>query len=344
MASIPADPLAEQPLPLAVTLGDPSGIGPEIVALSWERRRERGLPPFFAVGDMRALRAVWNGPITAIDGPAACASAFDAALPCLHVGDGGVPEPGIPTLDGARSAFQSLEVATGLVRASSSGALVTGPVSKAQLSAVGFNYPGQTEFVAERCGVSRTNAVMMLAGPSLRVVPITVHVALREVPTILTEELIRTRCQITARGLQRNFGIASPRLAIAALNPHAGENGLMGDEDERIVGPAVAALVEEGLDVSGPHAADALFTPRARAGYDAAICMYHDQALIPIKTLDFDDGVNITLGLPIVRTSPDHGTAFGIAGKGIADPGAMIAAIAMARDAAACRCVSAAAG
>lgn len=344
MASVSAAPFVQQPLPLAVTLGDPSGIGPEIVALSWERRRERGLSPFFAVGDMRALRAVWSGPIAAIDGPAACAAAFDEALPCLHVGDGDAPEAGLPTLDGARSAFQSLEVATGLVRASSASALVTGPVSKAQLSAVGFTYPGQTEFVAERCGVARTNAVMMLAGPSLRVVPITVHVALREVPAILTEELIRTRCQITARGLQRNFGIARPRLAVAALNPHAGENGLMGDEDERIVGPAVAALIDEGLDVSGPYAADALFTPRARAGYDAAICMYHDQALIPIKTLDFDNGVNITLGLPIVRTSPDHGTAFGIAGKGIADPGAMIAAIAMARDAAARRCADAVAG
>ncbi len=344
MASIPADPFAEQRLPLAVTLGDPSGIGPEIVARAWEKRREHNLPPFFAVGDMRALRAVWQGPIAAIDGPAACAAAFDTALPCLHVGDSSTPEPGIPTLDGARSAFQSLEVATGLVRTGSAGALVTGPVSKAQLSAVGFTYPGQTEFVAERCGVARANAVMMLAGPSLRVVPITVHVALREVPLILSEELIRSRAHITARGLQRNFGIARPRLAVAALNPHAGENGLMGDEDERIVGPAVAALIDEGLDVSGPHPADALFTPRARAGYDAAICMYHDQALIPIKTLDFDNGVNITLGLPIVRTSPDHGTAFGIAGKGVADPGAMIAAIAMARDAAACRCAPTAAG
>lgn len=337
MASIPVEQPFQQPLPLAVTLGDPAGIGPEIVARSWERRGDRGLPPFFVVGDMRALRAVWDGPIAAIDGPDACAAVFDDALPCLHVGDGAVPQPGLPTLDGARSAFQSLEVATGLVRANSAAALVTGPVSKAQLSAVGFTYPGQTEFVAERCGVARTNAVMMLAGPSLRVVPITVHIALRDVPLSLSEDLIRTRTQITARGLQRNFGIAQPRLAIAALNPHAGENGLMGDEDERIVVPAIAALIDEGFDVSGPHPADALFTPRARKGYDAAICMYHDQALIPIKTLDFDNGVNITLGLPIVRTSPDHGTAFGIAGKGIADPGAMIAAIAMARDAAACR-------
>lgn len=343
MALSPADASNLDALPLAVTLGDPSGIGPEIVALAWERRRERGLPAFFAVGDMHALQRTWSGPVIAIDGPGACAAAFDRGLPCLHIGDGTPVEPGAPSLEGARTAFQSLEVATGLVRANSAAALVTGPVSKAQLAAVGFTYPGQTEFVAERCGVARANAVMMLAGPSLRVVPLTVHVALRDVPLILSEELIRTRAHITARGLQRNFGIARPRLVVAGLNPHAGENGLMGDEDERIVAPAVAALVEEGLDISGPHPADALFTSRARSGYDAALCMYHDQALIPIKTLDFDSGVNITLGLPIVRTSPDHGTAYGIAGKGIADPGAMIAAIAMAREASVHRCVTGAA-
>ncbi|HEX7872944.1 MAG TPA: 4-hydroxythreonine-4-phosphate dehydrogenase PdxA [Sphingobium sp.] len=317
--------------PLAVTLGDPSGIGPEIIAKAWKRRREDGLPPFFAVGDIRALTYFADVPVERIHDPADCLAVFDRALPCLPIEEGGdAPVPGAPTLDGARSAFHSLEVATGLVRAESASGLVTGPISKARLAEVGFTFPGQTEFVAERCGVARSNTVMMLAGPSLRVVPITIHIALRAVPDVLTIDLIRSRAIVTARGLQRNFGIERPRLAVAALNPHAGEQGHMGDEEERIIAPAIASLVEEGLDIGGPWPADALFTPRARTGFDAALCMYHDQALIPLKALDFDEGVNITLGLPIVRTSPDHGTAFDIAGQDRADPGAMIAAIRMA--------------
>jgi 4-hydroxythreonine-4-phosphate dehydrogenase len=324
--------------PLAVTLGDPSGIGPEVIAKAWAARESRGgLPPFFAVGDMHAISAVWDGPVTRIFDPSDCAGLFNDALPCLHVDEGCTAVPGLPTLEGARSAFHALEIATGLVRAESAGALVTGPVSKAQLAAVGFTYPGQTEFVAERCGIARANTVMMLAGPSLKVVPLTIHMALRDVAGAISADLIRNRAIVTARGLHRCFGIRHPRLAVAALNPHAGESGHMGDEEERIIAPAIAALREDGLNISGPYPADALFTARARTTYDAALCMYHDQALIPIKTLDFDAGVNITLGLPIVRTSPDHGTAFDIAGKNMADPGAMIAAIAMARDAQACR-------
>ncbi|MFT3966465.1 MAG: 4-hydroxythreonine-4-phosphate dehydrogenase PdxA [Sphingobium sp.] len=322
------------PPPLAVTLGDPSGVGPEIIAKAWQRRKEEGLPSFFAVGDMRSLAAVTDAPVERIHSPADCCAMFDRALPCLHVEESAdVPMPGLPTMDGARSAFHSLEVATGLVRQEGAAGLVTGPISKARLAEVGFTFPGQTEFVAERCGVARANTVMMLAGPSLRVVPITIHVALRDVPQVLTVELIRNRALVTARGLQRNFGIERPRLAVAALNPHAGEQGHMGDEEERIIAPAIASLVEDGLDISGPYPGDALFTPRARTGYDAALCMYHDQALIPLKALDFDQGVNITLGLPIVRTSPDHGTAFDIAGQDRADPGAMIAAIRMAHEA-----------
>jgi 4-hydroxythreonine-4-phosphate dehydrogenase len=323
--------------PLAVTLGDPSGIGPEVIAKAWAARESRGLPPFFAVGDMHAIGAVWDGPVTRIFDPSDCAGLFNDALPCLHVDEGCTAVPGLPTLEGARSAFHALEIATGLVRAESAGALVTGPVSKAQLAAVGFTYPGQTEFVAERCGIARANTVMMLAGPSLKVVPLTIHMALRDVAGAISADLIRNRAIVTARGLHRCFGIRHPRLAVAALNPHAGESGHMGDEEERIIAPAIAALREDGLNISGPYPADALFTARARTTYDAALCMYHDQALIPIKTLDFDAGVNITLGLPIVRTSPDHGTAFDIAGKNMADPGAMIAAMAMARDAQACR-------
>lgn len=323
--------------PLAVTLGDPSGIGPEIVAKAWERRGEAGLRPFFAVGDMHSIAAVWHGPVARILDPAEAVGQFEEALPCLHVDEGVTAEPGKPTLEGARCAFHSLEIATGLVRAEGACALVTGPVSKSWLTAVGFTYPGQTEFVAERCGISRSNAVMMLAGPSLRVVPITIHIPLRDVPEALSIELIRCRAHVTARGLQRNFGIDRPRIVVAGLNPHAGESGQMGDEEERIIAPAIHSLVEDGLDISGPYPADALFTARARERYDVALCMYHDQALIPLKTLDFDAGVNMTLGLPIVRTSPDHGTAFDIAGQGRADPGAMIAAIAMAGEAEACR-------
>ncbi|CAN5275671.1 4-hydroxythreonine-4-phosphate dehydrogenase PdxA [soil metagenome] len=331
----PAPPTAQKAvlLPLALTLGDPSGIGPEIIAKAWARRREAGLAPFLAVGDMRSIAQVSGVPVEQIYDPAAAFDLFDRALPCLHVEEGDVAPPGQPTLDGARCAFHSLEIATGLVRQEGAAGLVTGPISKARLAEVGFTFPGQTEFVAERCGVARANVVMMLAGPSLRVVPITIHIPLRDVAHTLTVELIRSRALVTARGLQRNFGIARPRLAVAALNPHAGEQGHMGDEEERIIAPAIAMLIEDGLDITGPHPADALFTPRARAGYDAALCMYHDQALVPLKALDFDEGVNITLGLPIVRTSPDHGTAFDIAGQDKADPGAMIAAIRMASEA-----------
>lgn len=327
----------EAEAPLAVSLGDPGGIGPEVVAKAWAARRAERLPVFFAVGDMRAISAVSEVPLVRIDHPSDAAAIFDRGLPCLSVEEGASPVPGTPALDSARSAFHALEIATGLARSESASALVTGPVSKAQLSAVGFTYPGQTEFVAERCGVARNNAVMLLAGPSLKVVPVTIHIALTEVPQHLTIDLIRSRVHGTARGLQRNFGIHRPRLAVASLNPHAGENGQMGDEEARIIVPAIASLQDDGLDVSGPYPADTMFHGRARSGYDAAICMYHDQALIPIKTLDFDSGVNMTLGLPIVRTSPDHGTAFDIAGQNRAHPGAMIAAIRMAGEAVLCR-------
>jgi 4-hydroxythreonine-4-phosphate dehydrogenase len=233
--------------------------------------------------------------------------------------------------------LQALEVASGLARSGAAGALVTGPVSKAQLYQIGFTHPGQTEFVAERCGVSRDNAVMMLAGPTLRVVPITTHVPLAQVSSLLTIEMIVAKAQATARGLKKNFGISNPRLAFAGFNPHAGESGAIGREEIDVIAPAIAILREEGIDATGPFAADTMFHPRARATYDAAMCCYHDQALVPLKTLHFDEGVNITLGLPIVRTSPDHGTAFSLAGQDRAEPGAMIAAIRMAGEAAARR-------
>lgn len=321
-------------LPLAVAMGDPAGVGPEITAKAWKARELHSLAPFFAVGDERAIAAVWDGPIVRISGPEETAQVFPTALPVISVADMGEIVPGTPDIDGARNALQSLEMAVGLARSEMVGGLVTGPVSKAQLYGVGFTHPGQTEFVAERCGVSLENAVMMLAGPTLRVVPITVHVALADVPAMLSIELIVAKGRGAARGLYRNFGIERPRLAFAGLNPHAGEGGAIGREEIELIRPAIEQLREEGIDAVGPFAADTMFHSRARATYDVALCCYHDQALVPIKTLHFDDGVNMTLGLPIVRTSPDHGTAFGIAGKDEANPGAMIAAIRMASAAA----------
>ena len=317
-------------MPLAIAMGDSAGIGPEITAKAWSARALHSLAPFFAVGDPRAVEKVWDGPLVRISDPGEAAEAFDEALPVLALGDSGEVIPGSPDVDSARCALQSLELASGLTRSGAASALVTGPVSKAQLYRIGFTYPGQTEFVAERCGVASENTVMMLAGPTLRVVPITVHVPLAEVPHLISLELIVAKARVTARGLHRNFGIEKPRLAFAGLNPHAGESGAIGREEIDILAPAIEQLRAEGIDAVGPFAADTMFHARARAGYDAALCLYHDQALIPIKTLHFDDGVNTTLGLPIVRTSPDHGTAFGIAGRDEANPGAMIAAIRMA--------------
>ncbi len=320
--------------PLAVSLGDPAGIGPELIAEAWARRVEENLPPFFVVGGAVLLAAAaqnrgLNVPLAQIQNPSEAGQCFGRALPVLGDDAYGY-HPGQPDEAGARLAFASLSEATGLVSQGQASALVTGPVAKSRLAQVGFTHPGQTEFVAESCGVAGSDAVMMLAGPSLRTVPLTVHVAFTDVPKLVSQDLIVRKARTVAKALARDFGIASPRIAIAALNPHAGEDGLFGDEDLRIVTPAIAALQAEGINASGPHPADALFAPHSRGSFDVALCMYHDQALIPIKALDFDQGVNVTLGLPIIRTSPDHGTAFGIAGKNIANPGAMIAAIRMA--------------
>lgn len=320
--------------PLAVAMGDPAGVGPEILAKAWAAREARGMPPFVAVGDARAVERVWPGPVAVVDSFAAGAERFGEALPVLQVEDAGEIVPGTPDVEGARCALHSLELAVGLVRSGAARGLVTGPVSKAQLYAIGFDYPGQTEFVAERCGIAGENVVMLLAGPTLRVVPITTHVPLASVSGLLSVELVVAKARATARGLTRNFGIAAPRLAFAGLNPHAGEGGAIGREEIDILEPAIAQLRAEGIDATGPFAADTMFHARARERYDVALCCYHDQALVPLKTLHFDDGVNMTLGLPIVRTAPDHGTAFGIAGRDAANPGATIAAIAMAGEAA----------
>jgi 4-hydroxythreonine-4-phosphate dehydrogenase len=327
--------------PLAVSLGDPAGVGPELICEAWARREAERLPPFFVCGGAGLLReaAAQRGvhlQLAPIASSRDAAERFAGALPVLGEADAAY-RPGEPDETGARLALASLEAGAALVVAGEAAALVTGPISKDRLAGIGFAFPGQTEFVAAACDAAAENAVMMLAGPQLRTVPMTVHCALAEVPGRLAVELIVKRSRIVDRALKQDLGIAAPRLAICGLNPHAGESGRMGREEMEIIAPAIAALRAEGIDATGPHPADTLFAPHLRGTYDVAIAMYHDQALIPLKALDFDQGVNVTLGLPIVRTSPDHGTAFGIAGKGVADPGAMIAATRMAGEIAARR-------
>lgn len=334
-----AAPLAVSPL--AVSLGDPAGIAPEVIAESWTRREEAALAPFFVVGGAGVMRAAAASrgvdlPVMRISAPAQAAQVFGSALPVLGEEDC-VPSFGNPDALGAALALHSLTRATALALSGDAGGVVTGPIAKSRLAEVGFTQPGQTEFLADACELPHDAAVMMLAGPSLRTVPLTVHEALAAVPALVTRDLIESKARIVARALARDFGLPAARMAITGLNPHAGEDGRMGTEDREVIVPAIAALQAEGLAVTGPHPADALFAAHARTGYDVALCMYHDQALIPIKTLDFDQGVNVTLGLPIVRTSPDHGTAFAIAGKGTASAGAMIAAIRMAGECAARR-------
>ncbi len=322
-------------------MGDPAGVGPELLLKAWLARGAEGFSPFAAIGGAGLLAAAarhcgLNVPVQRVASLAEAGEMFTSALPVIGDFDADY-HPGAPDPAGARLALQSLTEASRLTVSGETSAMVTGPVAKSRLAEVGFVHPGQTEFVAEACGIAAGDAVMMLAGPRLRTVPLTVHVALSAVPGLISADMIVRKARIVAAALRRDFGLETPRLAIAALNPHAGEQGLMGDEDGRIIVPAIARLQAEGITSTGPHPADALFAPHERSGYDVALCMYHDQALIPIKALDFDQGVNVTLGLPIIRTSPDHGTAFGIAGKGLANPGAMLAAIRMAGECAAQR-------
>jgi 4-hydroxythreonine-4-phosphate dehydrogenase len=323
--------------PLAVSIGDPAGIGPEVIAKCWDNREAFSLPLFAAIGDPRSIAAVWDGPIELIDDPRQADSAFDYGLPLIQINTPQADIPGHPSIAGAHASLDSLEIAVGLARSGSAAAVVTGPVAKEQLYAIGFQHPGQTEFVAERCGIAPGNVAMMLAGPTLRTVPVTTHLPLAAVPAQLSSTLIESRGRTVLRGLQRNFGIVEPRLAVSGLNPHSGEGGELGREEIDLIEPAIAALAAEGWLVTGPYPADTMFHAAARAHYDAALCMYHDQALIPIKALHFEDAVNVTLGLPIVRTAPDHGTAFGIAGQDRADPRPMAAAIRMAAENAALR-------
>ena len=327
------------PLPLAVSLGDPAGVGPELIVEAWAQRASQA--PFFVTGGagVLAAAAARRGvalDIMAIADPAEAHGAFAHGLPVL-TGDDGDYRPGEPDRAGAALALASLTAAVALAVNGRAAGVVTGPVAKSAIAAVDPGFIGQTEFCADACGNARADAVMLLAGPQLRTVPLTVHCALADVPRLLTRALIEHRCRIVARALRDDFGIAAPRLALTGLNPHAGEAGRMGREEIEVIAPAIAALRAEGIDATGPHPADTLFAAHLRPTYDVAIAMYHDQALVPLKALDFDEGVNITLGLRIVRASPDHGTAFGIAGRGVARANAMIAAIRLAGEVAARR-------
>ncbi len=323
--------------PLALTLGEPAGIGPDLALSVWRLRSELDVPPFYLVADpdflkLRAEYLRLDVPIAAVT-PRTAAAAFGVALPVVAIDVPVTAAPGRPDRSSAPAAVASIRRAVADVMAGSAAAIVTNPVAKNVLYNWGFAEPGHTEFLAtlvhEATGKT-LRPVMMLWSPELAVVPVTIHLPLKEIFKQLTVELIVDTGRIVAHDLAKRFGLPHPRLAIAGLNPHAGEAGTLGEEDGAIVAPAVARLVAEGIDARGPLPADSLFHAQARATYDVALCMYHDQALIPIKTLAFDHAVNVTLGLPFVRTSPDHGTAFDIAGTGRADPTSLVAALRLA--------------
>jgi 4-hydroxythreonine-4-phosphate dehydrogenase len=324
--------------PLALALGEPAGIGPDITLMAWRARRARQVPAFIAVGDPallddRARRLGFEVPLTRA-APEEAAALFADTLPVLAAGPAATAAPGRPDAASAACVLEALAAALGLVTAGRADALVTCPLAKSVVQAAGFPFPGHTEYLADRArrpDGTVPRPAMLIWSPLLAVVPATIHVPLKDVPGLLTTALLVETGRIVARDMARRFGLARPRLAFCGLNPHAGEGGLMGAEDEAVVRPAVEALMAEGIAALGPLPADTLFHPQARAHYDVAIGMYHDQVLIPAKTLAFHDGVNATLGLPFIRTSPDHGTAFDIAGTGRADPSSLIAALRLAR-------------
>jgi 4-hydroxythreonine-4-phosphate dehydrogenase len=322
--------------PLILTMGEPAGIGGDIALAAWRDRTRLDLPPFALIDDADRLAALagalgWSVPLARLEAPGAAAGVFAEALPVLHRPLPVPVRPGRPDPANAGAVMGAIAEAVALTTAGQAAAVVTNPINKDVLQLGGFGFPGHTEYLADLAG-DGTVPVMMLACPALRVVPVTIHIPLARVAATLSTEAIVHAGRVTARALRQDFGIAAPRLAVAALNPHAGEHGRMGDEETRVIQPAVNTLRAEGLTVSDPLPADTLFHPDARARHDAALCMYHDQALIPLKTIDFAGGVNVTLGLPFVRTSPDHGTAFDIAGRGIASPESLVAALRMAAD------------
>jgi 4-hydroxythreonine-4-phosphate dehydrogenase len=323
--------------PLALTFGEPAGIGPDISLMAWRLRRERALPAFYVIADPtyvseRAKLMGFDIALSEVE-PQDTGSVFANALPIVPLDLKARARPGAPDETSGPVAIASIERAVTDVLAGRCAAIVTNPVAKSVLYGSGFTDPGHTEFLAKLAEQSTGKAVqpvMMLWSRDLAVIPVTIHIPVAEVPARLTSELIVQTGRIAARELKQKFGIAKPRLAFSGLNPHAGESGSIGDEERRMIAPAIAQLAAEGIDVRGPLPADTMFHPSARKAYDVAICMYHDQALIPIKMLAFESAVNVTLGLPFVRTSPDHGTAFDIAGTGRADPSSLIAALELA--------------
>jgi 4-hydroxythreonine-4-phosphate dehydrogenase len=322
--------------PLALTLGEPAGIGPDIAIAAWLRRQELKLPAFYLVGDRDFLerRARLLGVDLKLKDVRAedAAATFADALPVVSTGHAATAPPGRPDGGSAQAAIGSIRHAVSDVRAGRAAAVVTNPIAKSVLYDAGFRHPGHTEFLAELAAQDgkTPQPVMLLWSPALAVVPVTIHLALRDAIAQLSSDLIASTARIVAAGLKARLGVPRPRLAISGLNPHAGEDGSLGTEEQTIVAPAIELLRKEGFDVSGPLPADTMFHEAARKTYDCAICMVHDQALIPVKTLAFDDAVNVTLGLPFIRTSPDHGTAFDIAGSGRASPASLIAALRLA--------------
>jgi 4-hydroxythreonine-4-phosphate dehydrogenase len=316
---------------LALTMGEPAGIGGEIALRAWLARQDRRVPAFFLIDDPDRLTALaarlgWNVPIQPAE-PETAERLFATALPVAPLALAKPVVTGKPDAANAGAVIEAIKRGAALTQAGRAAGLVTNPVQKETLYAAGFPYPGHTEYLAELGGAP---VAMMLVCPGLRVVPVTIHQALREALGALTAERIAAAGRIAAAALRRDFGVAQPRLAVAGLNPHAGEHGAIGREEIDLIAPAVAALRADGIDASGPFAADTMFHEAARRRYDAALCMYHDQALIPLKTIDFDGGVNVTIGLPFIRTSPDHGTALDIAGTGTANPASLIAALKLA--------------
>lgn len=325
-------------LPLALTMGEPAGIGPDLTLVAWQNRKQHDLPPFYVLADpdllkSRAGRLGLDVPTTLCT-PEEATGFFSDALPVVALNNSADDTPSVANEASAAAVIEAIEEGVGHIATGRASGVVTNPINKKSLYSAGFKYPGHTEFLGELAARfwpdEPREPVMLLAGPELRAIPITVHIAIADVPAALTLERVLTIARIADRDLRNRFGIAKPRLALAGLNPHAGEGGTMGHEDDDVLSPAVEQLRSEGIDIVGPLPADTMFHARARSRYDCALTCYHDQALIPVKTLAFDESVNVTLGLPFVRTSPDHGTAFDIAAKGIARPDSLIAAIRLA--------------
>ena len=328
----------ENKLPIAVTIGEPSGIGPEVIIKSWFKRRENMLPPFFVIGSPEIIQKHAEQirlpiPIEVISGPRETAEAYDQVLPVIDLGLDSDFHFAVPNQNTAQTVISAIDHAVEYIMRGQARAMATAPIHKAALYSAGFTSPGHTEYLAEQVKKhigKEFQSVMMLASEELCVVPLTIHEPLHKVPELINHALLVRTIKTIHDSMKKYFGLPSPRIAVSGLNPHAGENNSMGTEDSQIIAPAIEAIKKKGIDVSGPIPADTMFHKAARAQYDVALCMYHDQALIPIKTIDFDAGVNVTLGLPIVRTSPDHGTALNIVGRGTANPTSMINSLKLA--------------